>query len=489
VTSNQATSNTQENNVPHSWEHTHITVCSQNNETFSTIAVPQNSYTKGSAVIYENGAGVYSYNGDEFRIDDGCLTSSFLTMVLPRRSDISTIERILLSLGMSISNDDVDTVLDLTAVPFKEVLQALTALALKDLSIVSNVFTQHNQIKYGEVVFNAFYKSVSGSGKISSKDKDIRWLNEEDTLSLKCKLFTISGYQANSNSMKYQPTPYALEVFRRVFDLLGAVEFKDHEIPLGVLDFTVKRESLGDIKLRDVMLLLGNCISYRDGFIIRPTLTDNQFSRVYSVFTSIGSQTRKSLGFTNYDIGSAMQTICLQLVEDSSLYPLHEELMNDKYAFRQKIADETGKDMAWVKKELSSADNKEGIQKAYESSPTLMQYFKEAIPLRREIIDKAEPLILSRAKEFAKVKWRKDWNKQHNQYEYHADGKKESSIFFFIWTQWERHIRDSMMCCFAKPQECHQVHDAVYSKEDIEPSLIEARVLNETGFKVRISKD
>lgn len=45
------------------------------------------------------------------------------------------------------------------------------------------------------------------------------------------------------------------------------------------------------------------------------------------------------------------------------------------------------------------------------------------------------------------------------------------------------------MQCFSSPEACHQVHDAVYSKEDIEPDVVEEYVLESTGFRVNIFKD
>lgn len=58
------------------------------------------------------------------------------------------------------------------------------------------------------------------------------------------------------------------------------------------------------------------------------------------------------------------------------------------------------------------------------------------------------------------------------------------SLFFFIWTQIEREIRHSMMSCFEG--FVHEVHDAVYSKEIVEISLLEQKVLEHTGIKVKI---
>ena len=44
-----------------------------------------------------------------------------------------------------------------------------------------------------------------------------------------------------------------------------------------------------------------------------------------------------------------------------------------------------------------------------------------------------------------------------------------------------------MMQCFSTPEACHEVHDAVYSKEGLGFSLIEEYALEETGFTVKIS--
>ena len=205
--------------------------------------------------------------------------------------------------------------------------------------------------------------------------------------------------------------------------------------------------------------------------------------------TSISSDTRELLGFTNYDIGSALQTICLQLVDNPSIYPLHQELMNDKVAFRTKIMAETGHDMKWVKSELSKINNLDKMPKKYKQYPTLTKYYYEAQILRREILEDADELILSRAYTLAKPRWMAIYTEDKKQPEFVMDGKKESSIFFFIWTQYEREIRGAMMSYFSVPEACHQVHDAVYSKEDINPIQLEEHVLEMTGFTVKISKD
>jgi len=448
-------------------------------------------YTNGDKQFRKDENATYHYKGQSFTLDDGYLVIDTNRVSLPGRITITTVERLLLSLGRTI-NSTTAPVVDIQDRDMRTIFHMLTMLSLKDLGIISNQFQLTKQKKYGEVVFESCYESVRGSGRIRSTNKAIRWLNEQDTLQLKAKLFKLSDskkYKVGSYSMKYTSTSLAQKIMSKMFDLLKAVDFVHNEIKLEPLDFIVSIELLSQIKLRDVMLLLGNCIGFNCGFIIRPVVTDYQFSRVYSVFTSVSSDTRKQLGFHNHDIGSALQTICLQLVEDSSIYPLHQELMDDKKVFRTKVMNETAQDMKWVKKELSKIDNIDNMPKRYNHYPILKAYYEEAQILRKEIISTAEPTLLHNAQEFAKNKWDKFWNEEESKYEFeiNEDEYKESSLFFFIWTQWERQIREIMMKCFDKPEACHQVHDAVYSTQQIDPSIIEANILEYTGFEVRIS--
>lgn len=466
------------------------TICARESGTFPIMADPMHLYVKDDATIRRVN-NTYYFKDRTFEIKDGSLFIDGMWITLPTRTTISTLERLMLSLGMGIRADDVNAVIDITAHTARSILSSMTTLALRDLGIISSNVRFQKQIKYGEVVFDTYLKIVSGSGRIKATNSSMRWLNEEDTLQLKAKLFTTSdhSYQAGVHSMEYAPTQLAEMIFQTARTLLLAIDFKENEVTYQPLDFVVPLDLLRKIQLRDTMMLLSNCIGYSNGFVIRPQLTDDQHSRVYSVFTSIGSETRKQLGFINYDIGSALQTICIHLVTDPSKYPLHQELVNDRHTFRQRIADEAHEDIAWVKEKLTSADNWDEIPKRYNSIPTLKAYFEEALELRKEIIGSAEPLILDRAMAFAKPEWKVVWvDKQKKVPKFIDTGRrKESSVFFFIWTQWERHIREVMMSCFDDPSACHQVHDAVYARQSIDPKLIEAAVLEQTGFRVQIS--
>lgn len=465
--------------------------------------LPFTTYAKDDiSVVYTNSKYYLNGTNDGAFILDSYFSYCGTTIKLPTRSSLCTLEKLMISRGLPIHNQDVNLTYDIASLgnksefttSFKNELHLLTTMALIDFKIIPHTFSTYKQKKYGEVIFELYLKIANGSGRINSSNQYIRYLNEQDIKQLKRDLFKLSderSYQVGVFSMKYEPTILMESIIKKVLDLVQDIEFKvNDDLDIHELNFILPKLLLKQIKLRDIMLLLSNCIGYKkSGFIIRPSLTDFQFSRVYSVLTSISSDTRKLLGFINYDIGSALQTICMQLVDDNSLYPLHVELMNDKNSFRQKVANEASEDLAWVKKELSSADNKDSMPKKYANFPTLKSYFEEALVLRKEVIDHAEPITLARATEFAKVKWEKIGLDSKGKPIFEADGKKESSVFFFIWTQSERLIREAMINCFDNPSSCHQVHDAVYSRQDIDPKVIEDKVLKVTSFKIQISKD
>jgi hypothetical protein len=481
--------------VPSSRVHTHgsSTISTRDDGLIYNNPILSIIYKKGADAFMKDNEGNYYYKNYLFRIDDGKLLIDAKCIVLPNRTNLSAYERLLLSLGLPVTTMDTTKAFDMQKVGVKDLFSTLVMLALKDLGIIPNSLGLSKQIKYGEVIFGLYLLSTTGSGKIKSTNPYLRWINEEDALQLKARIFRTNEhkkYQSGVSTMRYFPADLVDQIIDTALMLLLSLDFENNVIKSESLDFIIPMEVLSSIKLRDIVLLLNDCIGYCNGFVIRPQQSDKHYSRVYSVFTSISSATRKRLGFMNYDIGSALQTICMHLVADPSKYPLHQQLVNDRHKFREQVADEANKDIAWVKTELTSADNHKDMPKRYNTVPTLKAYFEEALILRKEIINSAEPLILDRAMAFAKPEWIKIWDEAEKKYDFIDSGrKKESSVFFFIWTQWERQIREAMMSCFDDPSACHQVHDAVYSRQRIDPKVIESEVLEQTGFKVEISAE
>lgn len=208
--------NKKNKNVPYIREHTdNLPICSQNVGTLHdtcTILSNNNSDTVKT----------YQYNSHIFQLLDGHFLFNKLNFELPRKTKISTFERIVLSLGLPLRFEDTEEEFDIlkNTNSFRSLLHVLTTLALKDLNIVNNKFSVAKQLTYGINIFEAYLKSVSGSGRIKAVQKNIRWLSEQDTLNLKGKLFTTTGYQANSHSIKYIPTKYAENIIKKVFQLL-----------------------------------------------------------------------------------------------------------------------------------------------------------------------------------------------------------------------------------------------------------------------------
>ena len=64
--------------------------------------------------------------------------------------------------------------------------------------------------------------------------------------------------------------------------------------------------------------------------------------------------------------------------------------------------------------------------------------------------------------------------------------RAKASVFFFVWTWYERAIRKAMLKAVPDGIE---VHDAVYSKMNVLISEIEAVIFESTDFRVQISKE
>ena len=247
---------------------------------------------------------------------------------------------------------------------------------------------------------------------------------------------------------------------------------------------------------RDVYILLNHLVGCNDhgDYIIDNTssIMDRQKSRVYSLFTSLKSATRTELGFINYDISTCMQTIVSHFVNMDN-YPVHQDLIDDKHYFRDLLAIELEKDIDGIKQVLSSADNGKQHRRLCAGNPVLNDYVNEAPQLVDEflkIIEEQNPDMIQTATSYAKfeleiVEWVNKQGFDKKQPKFATTGEfNKYSLFFFVWTQIEREIREAMMSCF--DGFVHQVHDAVYSKEDVEIAVLEKAVLDRTGIKVKI---
>ena len=408
-------------------------------------------------------------------------------IVMESRDQLSVVEELTSMLGLSVSVGKVKPH------NIQEVFHALTTMALLDIKLIPKNLSQPKKLAYGYHLFGMINKVSSGSGAIGRDNKHRRWFYDNDTKKVVSKLFDETEAKPHVHSKKFRLNPLSEYLMQEVFRLLKLVDFEDSDIMSRPLDITVSVEQLSKMRLSDVLTLLGSSIAYNSGFVIRPIIQDTQESRVYSYMTSISSESRAILGLTNYDIDAALQTIVLSQVKQPNQYPLHQQIVTDKKTFRQTVADETGKNLAWVKKELTSADNRETASAIYKKSPTLMAYFEEAQLLRKDFLAAIPSHVYDTAHRLATETFKPTYDKDgkpildtKGNKQFVSVGKKESSVFFFAWTQYERMIREAMMSCFGS--QVHQVHDAVYSYESIDNSEIEQRVLDATGIRITISQ-
>lgn len=405
------------------------------------------------------------------------------------KSKLQDIEKIAMSLGINICSENIEV--KATGDSIRNVMESLTMVALKEHKILKSTMSPITQYSFAKHYFNFYVKVISGSGKIYSKDVDRRWFyGQDNSQKLNKLLIKDSSYSTyNGDCMKFKPTSKAEEIIKRILELFKLVEFTNNDVFDSKYHILVDKTIITQVKFTDAIILLRNSIGFVNGkFIIDLNKQDTITDRVYSVFTSISSETRKALGYINYDIGAALQTITLQLVKDSELYSLHQRLVNDKTSFRNEVMQQTRKDLLWVKKELSKLDNMENYNTKIE---ILAEYFEEARCLRASLIEQMEvenDSKLAIAKSKASDILIKQWDDLKKEYQFTASGeKKESSVFFFIWTQYEREIREAMKIPFANKADILDVHDAIYSKEEVDITSIENAVLTQTGFKVKVS--
>ena len=216
--------------------------------------------------------------------------------------------------------------------------------------------------------------------------------------------------------------------------------------------------------------------------------------RTYNVFCSIRSHERLQLGYIGYDMSAAMQSISLQLIKATKQdYPMLWEYANDK-AFKKRIRSEIAQALAIeeddVKKMLTAFAN--GLIYGKGKHPHYKAFQEESVKLRRvltKFVYKNEPDVFNRVKEQSRkakdLPEDLDWSDTES-IETSRVAKSKSSVFFFIWTWYERKIRQAMLEIL---EDGIEVHDAVYSKMDIDEKVVEKAISDYTGFTITIEKE
>jgi DNA-binding transcriptional MerR regulator len=156
-----------------------------------------------------------------------------------------------------------------------------------------------------------------------------------------------------------------------------------------------------------------------------------------------------------------------------------------KKALREEVAKDLGVTIEEVKKLLTAYAN--GSQKQVGNSSNLQEFYEQSDQLRREVVSTIATQkagLLSSAISQSKKSFPEDMDWQSIEKEGKSeDARNKASVFFFIWTHFEKKIRDAMLSVV---NDGIPVHDAIYSKHKVPFRLFEQAVLNETGFQVTI---
>lgn len=261
-------------------------------------------------------------------------------------------------------------------------------------------------------------------------------------------------------------------------------------------EITISISILRGFELRSILNLLSNTIRVTKEdicvAITHDANTDESLGRSYNVFSRIRSKERLQLGYVSYDMNAALQTISLQLINATKDdYPVLWDYTHDnkhKRKIRSEVAQVLKTDIGNVKKKLTAFAN------GSVSGIGLHDYYKafqeESDRLRRAVlkhVSLTEPDVLARAKEQSKRKFPKelDWSDAESE-ETLSDMRDKASVFFFVWTWYERKIRKAMLTILTDGIE---LHDAVYSKMDIPSNLVENVIRGLTGFDIIIEKE
>lgn len=255
-------------------------------------------------------------------------------------------------------------------------------------------------------------------------------------------------------------------------------------------------ETLKVFSFKSIFLIIAKAIGYIDHKIIIPIRheahTNEEWGRAYNVFCRIQAKERKQLGYIGYDMNAGLQSICLNLIgAKENDFPLLFRYAYDsdfKKEFRRKLANELGMAIDDVKSKLTDFAN--GLVDKKCNNNSLKQFQDESDLLRRKVmryVAENTPDVLERALEQSRRELpdELDWTDISSEETIRLKRDK-ASVFFFVWTWFERLIRKAMLTVLPDGIE---VHDAVYSKKDIGTDIVEDAVFKETGFRVLIGKE
>ena len=424
---------------------------------------------------------------------------------------------------------------------FAQVTGAVAGFILRtQTNLINNIQRPNKVVKVGQAYLNLVTQIESRKGDkgtpIHSQSKDAKYLlTELNNSTLVTQLFTRSdNYRTDKYAKSWKLTKAAKQLNQLIMDeTIKLVEqhsarprkFTHSPLHIGgcicsgisvnlklatnlspedrYIGIRIKQLStLSLSSFLQVMSIAERCNS--PSFITVPLVNlasvDPHKGRTYNIFTRLRSKERSALGYNNYDISGGLQIISFNILAHYShhkyetLGDLHAEfpLIFDygvdpeaKRMLREEISKDLGITIDEVKKLLTAYAN--GSQKEVGSSAKLKEFYDESDQLRREVvatIGAHKPDLLTSAIKQSKKSFPEDLDWQSIEKEGKAQASRDkASVFFFIWTYFEKQIRDAMLSVV---NDGIPVHDAIYSKRQLPFKQLEQAVFDATEFEVKI---
>ncbi len=390
---------------------------------------------------------------------------------------VNRLVRHLLDLGL-----DKNMIFDLRT--FSDAIGLLFGYAaLKHLpQYKKNLKSSRSIARHGKYLLDMYIATSSKGGYVNHRVASVRFFTEKTVVNWHTDLFEKKKVpMGNHHYIVYKPMEMLDAVAQEVFDFIKQLKFhepENREIRETNDIFSFDFEQLMDINIRDRMTIVSHSIGVKDGRVwVHTKRNDNNFNRVYSLITTIKSESR--LGLNEYDMGTAQQTIMMNVVDDWNSYPLHDRLINNKKEFRGEVMKKLGCDYDKAKEHITAISNGRGLD-YYKVSEriALKPLYEEAQKLSKAFMAKIEqdhPFVYTQALALAKEAGDDDFS---------IGGKRFYGTMFHAWTHFERQVRNTMKSCFIQP--VYDVHDAVYSREQIDPRVLEQTVQEQTRFRVKI---
>lgn len=360
------------------------------------------------------------------------------------------------------------------------------------------------------------HKRNEDGSPVSAKNNSARSLLESSMKDNLDKLFAKpDGYKPGERFKLWKPTKLLIDYMRMSIEKLLLYITKrvslfslsppSHMFPKmtvktgnNIRNIIININTLSKLELNSIfnLLMVTTKISKKGLHIaiVHDASSNELHGRNYNVFTRIHSNERLDFGYICYDMSAAMQSISLQLIKGTELnYPVIYRYTNDdvfKKGFRLKIAQDLGIDPSEVKETLNSFPNGKvtGIGKhecyekfSQESDRLRREVLKHTFLNDRDVLDRA----VAQSKRSADLPSNIDWTDTQSK-ETVKDKLTRSSIFFFVWTWYERLIRQAMLTVLPDGIE---VHDALYSKVDIPVENVQDAIQAITGFRIIIGKE